>query len=183
MSLPEGIKVGAFARKLKLAVAGGLLATVAALGSGCGWQPLYGPTASGAHLSDVMRTVDIASVPGRVGQRVRNELIFKAQGGSGQIGSKYRLDIAIRESVMQTMATTTGSTQGQIYQLYTEFRLIRLEDNKVVLEGHSNARAAYDKNPSVFADQRARRDAEDRAATTIAEAIRTRLATYFSANA
>lgn len=183
MSLPEGIKVGAFARSLKLAAAGALLAAVAALSSGCGWQPLYGPTASGADMTEVMRSVDISNVPGRVGQRVRNELIFKAQGGGGQLSSKYRLEVAVRESLMQTMATTTGSTQGQIYQLYSEYRLVRLEDNKVVMEGHSNARAAYDKAPSVFADQRARRDAEDRAATTIAEAIRTRLASYFSANA
>jgi len=183
MSLPKGIKVGAIAKMLKFAVAGGLLAASAMLNTGCGWQPLYGSTASGAQLGDVMRTVDITTVPGRVGQRVRNELIFKTTGGGHAGDSKYRLDVAIRESVMNTMATGTGATQGQIYQLYTEFKLVRLADNKVVMEGHSNARAAYDKNQSVFADLRARRDAEDRASITIAEAIRTRLASYFSANA
>ena len=36
---------------------------------------------------------------------------------------------------------------------------------------------------SVFADIRAKRDAEDRAARTISEAISTRLAAYFSTNA
>lgn len=183
MSLPKGIEVGAFARKLKFAAAGGLLAAVTLLSTGCGWQPLYGPTASGAQLSDVMRTVDITTVPGRVGQRVRNELIFKTTGGSGQGQSKYRLDIAIRETLQHSMATTTGATEGQVLQVYTEFRLIRLSDNQVVLEGHTNARAAYDKNQSVFADQRAKIDAENRAANTISEAIATRLASYFSAKA
>jgi LPS-assembly lipoprotein len=153
------------------------------LSAGCGWQPLYGPTASGADLEDVMRSVKISTVPGRVGQRVRNELVFLTTGGSGAETPHYRLDIAIRETVMNTLATTTGATEGQVYQLYTEFKLINLKTQKVVMRGHSNARAAFDKMDSVFADLRARRDAENRAAKTIAEAIRTRLAGYLSENA
>ena len=62
-----------------------LLAALAllALGlAGCGLQPLYGSTASGSRLAAVMSSVDVAPVPGRVGQRVRNELIFENTGGS-----------------------------------------------------------------------------------------------------
>jgi LPS-assembly lipoprotein len=160
-----------------------LLIGIASLGA-CGWQPLYGPTASGAQLEDVMRTVDISVIPGRVGQRVRNELIFKTTGGGEAADqTQYRLDIALRESVLNTLVDETGDPKSQVYQVYTQFRLIRVTDNQVVLEGTSNARAAYDKVDSVFADIRAKRDAEDRAARTIAEAIRTRLASYFSTNA
>jgi LPS-assembly lipoprotein len=183
MSLPEGKKVGVISNRLKFALASGLLAAFAVLSAGCGWQPLYGPTASGADLTDVMRSVKISTVPGRVGQRVRNELIFLTRSGGEAGESRYRLDIAIRETVMNTMATSTGATEGQVYQLYTEFKLISLKTNKVVMRGHSNARAAFDKVDSVFADLRARRDAENRAAKTIAEAIRTRLAGYLSGNA
>jgi LPS-assembly lipoprotein len=184
MSLLEGTRVGSLAKTLKSATVAGALVVSAALVSGCGFQPLYGPTASGAQLSDVMKTVDISLVPGRVGQRVRNELIFKATGGGeASDQTKYRLDIALRESVVNTTVDRTGDPKGQVYQLYSQFRLIRLSDNQVVLEGHSNARAAYDKADSVFADIRAKRDAEDRAARTISEAVRTRLAAYFSLNA
>lgn len=175
--------MGALAKTLKLAAAGGFLLATAALMSGCGFQPLYGPTASGAQLEDVMRTVDISPVPGRVGQQVRNELIFKTTGGGVAGDSQYRLDIAIRESVVNLLVEGTGDTEGQVYQIYSEFKLVRVEDNEVVLSGHSNARAAYDKVGSVFADIRARRDAENRAAKTIAETIRTRLASYLSLNA
>ncbi len=176
--------MGALAKTLKSVAMAGLLAGVAALVSACGWQPLYGPTASGANLNDVMRTVDISTVPGRVGQRIRNELIFHQTGG-GEAGNvtKYRLDIAVRESLLNTTVERTGDPKGQVYQLYTQFRLIRIADGQVVLEGHSNARAAFDKVNSVFADIRAKRDAEDRSARTISEAIRTRLAAYFSAHA
>jgi LPS-assembly lipoprotein len=184
MSSLEGARVGALAKTLKSVAVAGLLAGMAALVSACGWQPLYGPTASGAQLTDVMRTVDISTVPGRVGQRIRNELIFQQTGGGEQSGNvKYRLDIAIRESVINISVERTGDPKGQVYQLYSQFRLIRIADGQVVLEGHSNARAAYDKINSVFADIRALRDAEDRSARTISEAIRTRLAAYFSSNA
>jgi LPS-assembly lipoprotein len=184
MSLLEGARVGALAKTLKSVAVAGILAASTALVSGCGWQPLYGPTASGANLNDVMRSVNIATVPGRVGQRIRNELIFQQTGGGERAEQhKYRLDIAVRESVLNTLVDRTGDPKGQVYQLYTEFKLVRLVDSKVVLEGHSNARAAYDKVDSVFADIRAQRDAEDRSARTISDAIRTRLAAYFSQNA
>ena len=179
MSLLEVTKLGTLARRMRI------LASVMAVMvlAGCGWQPLYGPTASGVELEEVMRAVDISTIPGRVGQRLRNELIFKATGGGLANVPKNRLDIAVRESVLNTLVDATGDPKGQIYQIYTQFKLVRLNDNKVVLEGKNNARAAYDKVDSVFADLRAKRDAEDRAARTIAEAIRTRMAAYFSANA
>jgi LPS-assembly lipoprotein len=183
MSWLEVARVGALAKSFKRAGVAGLIAAIAVSG-GCGWQPLYGPTASGAQLSEVMRTVDISTVPGRVGQRVRNELIFKTTGGGEAAEqSKYRLDIAIKESLLNTLVDSTGDPKSQIYQVYTQFKLVRLADNQVVLEGHNNARAAFDKVDSVFADIRAKRDAEDRAARTVAESIRNRVAAYLSTNA
>jgi LPS-assembly lipoprotein len=175
--------VGTLSRTVRHAAIWALLGSVAALTAGCGFQPLYGPTASGAPLAEVMKTVDITTVPGRVGQRVRNELIFRTTGGGYPEPPKYRLDIAIKESVMRTQINQQGDPEGEVYQLYSEYKLVRLADNQPVLEGHSNARAAYDRLESVFADTRAERDAEDRAARTIAEAIRTRIAAYLSTNA
>ena len=47
-----------------------------------------------------MSGVEVAPVPGRVGQRVRNELIFENTGGSGSPAhSTYKLDIVIKENV------------------------------------------------------------------------------------
>jgi LPS-assembly lipoprotein len=180
MSWPRMGGVGAFSRTLRGVAVCGLLGAGTLALAGCGFQPLYGPTASGAQLSDVMKTVDINTVPGRVGQRIRNELIFRTTGGGYAEQPKYRLDIALRESIVRTLINREGDPQGEIYQVFSEYKLIRLADNKVVLEGHSNARAAFDKVESVFSDIRAKRDAEDRASRTIAEAIRTRVAAFLS---
>ena len=165
---------------MRAAVIGALLGGSAILTAGCGFQPLYGPTASGGQLSDVMKTVDITTIPGRVGQQIRNELIFRTTGGGYAEKPRYRLDIAVKESVMFTLVNKQGDAQGEIYQLYSQYKLIRLADNQVVLEGHTNARAAFDKLESVFDNIRAKRDAEDRSSRTIAEAIRTRIAAYLS---
>lgn len=165
-----------FAKRAVAAV--GLISLLAL--SGCGWKPLYGTTASGGDLKEVMRSVEIATIPGRVGQQIRNELIYDTTGGGLQGVPQYRLDIAIRESVLNTLVNAEGDPQSQTYQIYSQFKLVRLSDNEVVLTGNSNARASYDKVDSVFADIRARRDAENRAAKTIADAVRLRMAAYLS---
>lgn len=158
-----------------------ILAIVLTAGvAGCGFQPLYGTTASGVSLNTAMKAVDIGPIPGRVGQKVRNELIFDTTGGGDADLPVYRLEIALRESIENTLVDLTGDPQGQVYQVYTTFRLVRIRDSQMVFEGKSNARAAFDKRDSVFSDVRARRDAEDRAAKTIAEAIRTRLSAYLA---
>ena len=50
----------------------------------------------------------------------------------------------------------------------------------MALTGESNGRAAFQRFDSVFANVRARQDAEDRAAKTIGEELKGRLAAYLS---
>ena len=103
-----------------------LLAGLAALAlAGCGFQPLYGgSTAGGAKLAEVMKGVDITPIPGRVGQRLRNELIFANTGGGNAGPTRYRLDIAVKESVVDQLVQITGDATGQVYQLDATFKLI-----------------------------------------------------------
>jgi len=157
-----------------------LMAIIAPLLSGCGFQPMYAEGPSGVQLDEVMRTVSISSIPGRVGQRLRNELIFGTTGGGYSEAPRYKLKIAIKESVQSTVVAKTGKSKGQAYQLKAAFELTRLEDNTILLSGTSFGRAAFDKLDSTFADLRARRDAENRAARTVAEDIQTRIAAALS---
>jgi LPS-assembly lipoprotein len=169
---------------MSLAGAGGLLLT------GCAFRPLYGTTASGQRLQDALKAVEIAPIPGRVGQRIRNELIFNTAQGGNAATPIYRLDVAIRESETAVLVEVTGDAQGQIYVIGANFKLVSLKDNKVVFKGQSNTRAAYDKSferaadgkqvNSLFSNTRARVDAENRAARTLADEIKTRIATYLA---
>ncbi len=67
-----------------------------------------------------MAGVEVVPIPGRVGQQVRNELIFENTGGGGAARqSTYKLDIVIKESVTDELvrspatppARSTSSTQ------------------------------------------------------------------------
>jgi LPS-assembly lipoprotein len=156
------------------------LAVTAAISlAGCGIQPLYGTTAGGSRLAAAMAGVDVTPIPGRVGQRVRNELIFENTGGSGQTGTTYKLDIVIKESLTNELVKISGDAKSQVYELDATFKLIS-NDGRVVLEGKATSRAPYERFETIFSNVRARYDAENRAARTVAESIKVRIAAYLS---
>jgi LPS-assembly lipoprotein len=163
-----------------------LLGVVLAAGllAGCGFQPVYGPGFSGLGQNGAgLAQVQFGLIPGRVGQVVRNELIFKTRGGGAESDTpRYRVEIALRESAQNLLVDLTGNSQGLMFGLDADFKIIKIEDNKVVLAAKSVGRASYQKVESVYANVRARRDAEDRAARIIADDIRTRIATALVAD-
>src|SRR6185503_7741326 len=89
---------------------------LAACGNG-GIRPLYGATASGAGLQERMAQVDVAPIPGRVGQRIRNDVIFLTTGGGEPLPPTHRLEVSIRESVNTILVKIEGDSLGQIYSV------------------------------------------------------------------
>jgi LPS-assembly lipoprotein len=154
---------------------------LAACGTEAGFRPLYGPTVSGIGLDQTMAQIQIAPIPSRVGQRIRNELIFQHTGGGTPPPPLYTLEIAITESVTSTLVQTTGEALSQIYNLNASFRLVSIRDKRVVLTGNSHARAGFERFTSIYSNVRAREDAENRAAKTLAEELKGRLAAHLSA--
>lgn len=144
-----------------------------------GFQPLYarGPESVGQRLAQV----DISPIPGRVGQRIRNELIFQHTGGGAAPAPVYRLNVVLREALHTTLVQTDGTSRGQIYLVEASFRLVDVKNpRRILFEGSSFARAAFERFDSIYSNVRAREDAENRAAVTIAEDLKTRVATFLS---
>jgi LPS-assembly lipoprotein len=166
------------------ALAAGIVAVAALSGCGdgsTGFRPLYGSAAvGGAAVNEKLAAVDVAPIPGRVGQRIRNELIFQSTGGGLPNPPEYRLDVAIRESVSATLVSIEGEATGQVYNLDASYKLVRISDKAVIAEGKSYSRAAFERMSSIFANVRAREDAENRAARTVGEELRTRLLAILS---
>lgn len=190
MSLGDGMRGQTEARRSKYRT--GLLSTfgiavicaLAGCSDGASFRPLYGSAAlGGAATQEKLATVDIAPIPGRVGQRIRNELIFQTTGGGKAQTPQFRLDIAIRESVVSTLVMTNGNAGGQIYSIEASYNLIRLSDKSVVASGKSYGRASFDRVTSIFANVEARQDAENRAASSVGEELRTRLLAILSSTA
>ena len=153
--------------------------------AGCGdsgFRPMYASSAivGGADLTEKLKELEVAPIPGRVGQRLRNELIYQSTGGGLAAQPVYRLEIIIRESITPTLVQIDGNSSGSVYNLNTSFRLVRLADRSVALSGESNGRIAFQRFDSVFANVRARQEAENRAAKTIGDELKSRVAAYLS---
>ena len=127
-----------------------------------------------------MAAVDVGTIPGRIGQRVRNELIFQSTGGGGAAPPRYRLDVSIKESIAATLVKVTGEAASNVYVLDASFVLVDVKTKKVILQGASHARAGFDRFPSNYSNVRAREDAENRAANVIAEDVKSRIAAFLS---
>lgn len=163
-------------------------ALVAPLLAGCGsggFRPLYGSAGiGGAQANEKLAQISITTIPGRVGQQIRNELIFQATGGGGEVQQPtLRLDVAIRESVTSTLVRIDGDSGSQIFNLEAKFQLIRISDKTVVLSGTSYGRAGFERNKSIFSNVRAREDAENRAAKSVGDDLKSRLSAYLGGSA
>ena len=190
MSLSEARKAiagmcgaGSTRRPMRLVLIGLVSATaiLAGCADGSGFRPLYGTSGlGGANVTEKLAGIDYAPIPGRVGQRLRNELIFHSTGGGTASEPVYRMEIAVTESVAQTIVKTDGNSLSAVYNLSASFRLIRLSDKKVMLQGTSIGRASFERLTSIFSNVRASEDAENRAARTVGEELKTRVASYLA---
>lgn len=158
----------------------GLGALTLALGAcgNSGFRPLYGSLGAGTEKK--LAQVEFASIPGRNGQRIRNELIFKAYGGGSPQSGRFRLDVAIKESATTTLVLSDGTSSGMVFQIDARFQLVEIASKKVLLEGMSQSRASYERYANVFSNVRAGDEAQERASKTIATDINARIAAFLS---
>ncbi len=181
MSWSETVRLG----RLGLTVASAL-----ALG-GC-FQPMYakvapvvastGPALGTPGSVNALASVDILPIDGRVGQKIRNDLLFAFTGGGAPLPPAYRLDITVQIVAAQTAIVDPFTDRPELETAGVEaaFALIRVGTGEPVLSGNALGRATYTRNRQRFASTRAQRDAEDRAARVVVDQIRARLMGHFA---
>ena len=159
-------------------------AMLAGMLAGC-FQPMYADRSltggTGPNLREAMRDVEIAKIDGRVGQEIRNDIIFELSGGGGNpTGAPYRLNLQVAtNSGSAIIDVQTGLPDNETVSLDVTYKLQNVADEKIVLTDTAIARVTIDRTQQRYARVRALRDAENRAAKLIAEQIRTRVASFF----
>lgn len=177
--------------RLRIAARLVAVAALGALTAGC-FQPMYAEHADGTPgLRDKLMAIDLppvdkpnASPEARIGVNIRNALAFKLYGNATGTAPLYKLVLKFQTNRSSLIIDqNTGLPTTENVSLDAQYNLVELATNKSVLTGTTFARTSYDIPGSYqrFARQRAFRDAEDRAADQIADNIKTRLASYFSA--
>lgn len=169
--------IAGFAR---FAIAGLLAGALA----GC-FQPLYGDNSSvgGPNLAEKLREVEIVQIQGRIGNELRNDLIYELTGGSGNPkGAPFQMVISV-DSSAQTAIVNTGSglPENQIVRVNAKWRIYKSDDDKkkTVAQGEASGSASIDLSSQRYANYAAARDAEVRAGRLASEQIKHELIAYF----
>ena len=173
------------------------LAVILLLGAltGACFQPLYGDKTISADESirDKLGAIEIADVPApkgsptaRLAVAVRNALIYDLNGNANPISPTHRLQVTLSATTTTVIVdVSSGRPETQVEAVNATFTLTEITTQKVVLNSSTFARASFDipGTEQRFAQQRAQRNAEDRAVELIAQNIRSRLASFFVAGA
>nr|WP_321455208.1 LPS assembly lipoprotein LptE [uncultured Cohaesibacter sp.] len=151
--------------------------------SACQVRPLYSSTtSSGQTLATELSSVEIAPAKNRLQQEIRNNLIFAFTGGGYPADSVYSLVLDTKKSSDDlTIESGTGLAKTTRISLTVTYQLIRLADKSVLTKGSSFITTEFARSTQRFANDRAKLDAENRAAEQVANDIQLRLSAFFAA--
>lgn len=168
---------------LRIAALTAALAALAGV-AGCTVQPLYGEATSAIGVqgpagpaSERLASIEVKPATDRVGQEVRNHLVFLLGGGRGQPANPaYQLALDTtasrsRAATVETRSALLEPTSG-IVTLRGRYTLTEARTGRVVSAGLRSVQAPYDIPTQEYAALRAERDAQNRAARELAELLR-----------
>ncbi|MEX3010818.1 LPS assembly lipoprotein LptE [Hoeflea sp. TYP-13] len=145
----------------------------------CQVKPLY---SSQTGVTSSLASVGIKEVNDRVAQELRNQLIFLYSGGKGEpVKPDYTLNIAVAGTASAALREElTDGITAQRYSATVTFTLLDNRTKKVIGSGKRTVVTFYDQTTQEFANRRALRDAENRAAHQLAEIVRADTASMIS---
>jgi len=149
--------------------------------TGC-FRPMLAERSDGSSVTTDLSQIYIGTIGGRVGQRVRNDLIYAFGTTSGGAGALYQLSISLNVSDKNTLILPNTRVRGKTTLLKATYTLTDSATGEVVHGGTAHSRASYDSSTAFFANERAEIDAENRAAGILAEDIKTRVSAWIAAN-
>lgn len=154
---------------------------VAAFAGGC-FQPLYSEATlspqTGGSVRSALRSVEIPEIKGLIGHYLRNELVFELDGsGAPDAEKRLRFDAAISEAIdVVTVDYLNARADSAVLVATATWSLKDKVSGKVVSSGVNSIRIPYERSSQRFATVRAARDAQLRAAKTLATIIRGQMA-------
>ena len=157
-----------------------MVAVSLSLGLGGCFRPVYAPDA-GFGVRGELQSIAVEPVQGRLGHYMTEELRFLLNGTGDQPASKYRLLITFSQAGQTSLVdTVTGRATANSLSVRADYKLLPIAGGAAVTEGYVISLADYDRASNRFANVRAARDAEIRNAKTLADQIRTRIASALS---
>ena len=165
-------------RGLRRVLTRGLLALALTATAACGFQPLYGDRGVGAGAAEKLNSVEIASIPDREGQKLRNLLIDRFYESTRPGNPRYRLDVTLT-AVEQKLALQKDASAVRAQLLVdAPFRLTDTANGQVVFQAKSRSMISYNILEQHYAGLLTVENAYDRALLDISNDITTRVAMH-----
>ncbi len=143
--------------------------------AGCTVQPLYGPTPTGRTVTAALDQITIEPVETRIAQEVRNKLLFEL-GGGRHSAPLYTMKLLVTASESALGVTPVQSAPTYSITVAATYEVVSVATGQIVLRGTSRGIASFDRVNQIYANTRAKLDAENRAAADAATDVRIRLA-------
>lgn len=151
--------------------------------SGCGFRPLYGtPKPDATPLSSDLAAIDVALIPDRSGQQLRNELEQLLNPGARTgVADRYTLSVQLREKLDTFAVERSGFASRATIELTASYSLQEDAAGSQVLAGRARSISSYNLLDNDFSTVAGADDARRRAIQQLAYEIRNRLAAHFAA--
>lgn len=143
----------------------------------CGLRPMYAGGESGA-VAGGLRNVQVAPIPDRAGWLVRNALVGRLGGESGE--PEYRLEVELDDDLTAFGIRGDAAVTRERRTLRARYRLVDLKTGEVVLDATAGSDAGIDIVSSEYATVAAEQTAQERLAGVVADQMVARLALFMS---
>ena len=153
-----------------------LLAVALMALSACTVQPLYGTAPSGGPVKAAISRISVEPVSDRVAQVIRNKLIFDMTGGGLAPDPLYTMKLNVTTKQVGLGITNIESSPVYSVIVAATYTITRIDTGDVVLKSTARGDASFNRVNQVYANSRAKIDAENRAAEAAAEEIALRIA-------
>ena len=144
----------------------------------CGYHPLHAP--GGGAEPEVLAGIEIAHIPDRLGQVVRNHLLDRLTPRGTPAAATYRFAVSLRTS-KEPLAIARDDTATRFnVSVEADYDLSLISTGETVLQGGARSIAAYDVVSSGYANTVAERNAELRAAREVSDELKTRVTVFLA---
>ena len=131
-------------------------------------------------MAQELRSIAVDPIPDRFGHYLGNELIFQLNGTGTPAPVKYRLLVTLVSRVQSPIIdTVTSRASAATVWAEATYSVTPAAGGAPLASGKATSLADYDRFAQRYANIRAARDAEIRAAKSLADQIRLRIAADF----
>ncbi len=148
------------------------------MAAGCGFQPLYGSHSFDPNMQQDLGSIDVLPLPDRQGQLVHNALLTALNPKGPSPHPRYHLSVNVSVAETQQALRTDDTATRNVMTFSTSYWLY--EDKTRVLNGSFSQIFSYDFLEEHYANVSAAEDIRKRAAQSVADEIRNRMAAYFA---